>query len=520
MTDQALQEPEQADETGRGEQRGEQKVTVEDIGPARKRLTIEVPAERIAEKLGSTFDRLKDEAAVPGFRKGRAPMRLLERRFGGSVRDDVRGQLMTECYTQAVEDEKLDVIGEPDIKDHENIKLPDDGALTFQVEVEVTPEVKLPSLEGIKVDKQPVVVTDDDIREQTNRLCKRLGKTLTLTDEKIDHGDYVKADVRVLPGKDADDSAEPIAAQEDVWVIVPEKGRDDRGHVVGIVVDGLAKQLRGKKAPDTVKVSLTGPEGHEEEKIKGQPITIVINIKSIDRITPATVEEAWKGQGFESQDQLSDHIRLALIERGEREQLTAMRNQVSEYLLDKVSLELPENMTQRQSARTLRRQAMELAYRGMDRQQIEQQVAEMRESSMEQARKRLKLFFILDRAAKDLEVDVTEGELNSRISMMAMQEGRRPEKMRQQLQRSGEIEHLYMLMREQKTLDKVIEKAKVDEKTAATDKKPKPAGKTPKKTAEKPSDKPEAKSEKKKTTKKSTKKSPKKAPPKKKKDGD
>src|SRR5690606_28825830 len=99
------------------EERGEQTVTVEDIGPARKSLTIEVPAERIAKKIESSYEKLRMEAAVPGFRRGRAPQRLLQKRFGDSVLDDVKVQLLSECYTQAVEDHKLEVIGQPDIKD-------------------------------------------------------------------------------------------------------------------------------------------------------------------------------------------------------------------------------------------------------------------------------------------------------------------------------------------------------------------------------------------------------------------
>ena len=133
------------------EERGEQTVSTEDVGPGRKRITIEVPPQRIQSKIGDSYKRLQNDADIPGFRRGRAPLRLIERRFGSAVRDDVRGQLISDCYTQAVEDEKLEVIGEPDIKDLESIELPDEGALIFSVEVEIAPAVTLPSLEGIPI---------------------------------------------------------------------------------------------------------------------------------------------------------------------------------------------------------------------------------------------------------------------------------------------------------------------------------------------------------------------------------
>ena len=147
--------------------RGEQKVTVEDTGPARKALTIEVPAERIAAKIETSFGRLKSDAILPGFRRGRAPQRLLEKRFGTSIRDEVRGQLLSECYSQAIEDEKLDVIGEPDVADFDSITLPESGPLTFRVEVEVSPKVELPPLEGIEVKKAKMEVTDEQVGGRT-----------------------------------------------------------------------------------------------------------------------------------------------------------------------------------------------------------------------------------------------------------------------------------------------------------------------------------------------------------------
>jgi len=119
------------------QKRGGQTVTVEDIGPARKRLVIEVSVDRIAEQIASGYTQMKKDADVPGFRRGRAPQRLLERRFGEAIRDDVKGQLLSESYSQAIEDEKLNVIGEPDIKDLSDIVLPDSEPLTFKVEVRI-----------------------------------------------------------------------------------------------------------------------------------------------------------------------------------------------------------------------------------------------------------------------------------------------------------------------------------------------------------------------------------------------
>jgi trigger factor len=154
-------------------------------------------------------------------------------------------------------------------------------------------------------------------------------------------------------------------------------------------------------------------------------------------------------------------VRENAEQRAQNEQKSSMYDQVRKQLLDKVELELPEKMTGRQTARVLRNQAMDLAYRGVPEQQIEQQIAELRSSSEEEAKRQLKLFFILDQAAKDLNIEVNDQEVNGRITMMALYQGRRPEKLRQQMQRSGEIESLFLSIRDQKTLDKILESAKI-----------------------------------------------------------
>ncbi len=142
------------DQTAVVEDKPKLNVEIEDSGPARKLLTIEVPEDRIKGKIEENFGQLSDDAAVPGFRRGRAPRRLLERRFGDAVRDEVKGQLLSECFSQACEDNDLDMLGEPDVKDIEDIKLPDSGPLTFKVEIEVSPKVELPDFSKLEVKKE------------------------------------------------------------------------------------------------------------------------------------------------------------------------------------------------------------------------------------------------------------------------------------------------------------------------------------------------------------------------------
>lgn len=491
----ATEEPEgEQEET---QEKPPQSVTVADAGPARKSLTIELPTERIKKAIEESYGKLKDDAAIPGFRRGRAPQRLIEKRFGSAVRDDVKGQLIAESYEQAVEDEGLKVLGQPDVKDIEKIELPEDGPLTYTVEIEVAPEFDLPSLEAVAVNRPIAEVRGSDIDEELDSIRQRYGKMNEVEAGKADAGDYLEVEAFILAGENTALPDDPAPAAEDdqnnpviahypnTYVLVHGQDKEFKGHVVGILVDDLGKRLTGKTVGDTEAISMTGPGGHESERIKDKPITIHLKINSIQRLEPATVESLLEQSDLESEEALRQELRQTLEANRDRNQQVNMHEQVCEYLLEHVNLDLPEGLSSRQTSRLLQRMAMELAYRGLSQDDIEQKLAESRASREEEARKQLKLFFILEKAAEALAIEVDDQEVNGRIAMMAMQQGRRPEKLRQEMLRTGRVEQLYISIRDQKTLDAIIEKATITDVELPDDDDEQPKKTSKKKTSKK-----------------------------------
>lgn len=450
-------------ETSESETKPEQTVKVEDAGPALKRLTIELPESRIKAKIEDTFKNLSNDAVLPGFRKGRAPRRLLEKRFAESVQGDVKGQLLSESYTQAIEDEGLDVIGEPDVKDVESIEVPESGPMTYTVEVEITPDFELPKFDGIKVEKKTVEVTDDDVTAEIEQYRERYGQMSAVQDATVAEGDYVQSDVKVLADENAADDAEVLHEHPGAYTLVHGQDKEFKGHVAGILIKDLGKQLAGKKIGDTVSISMTGPEGHENDAIKNQPITIRMALTHVHRLEPASVADLLPQFGMQSEDELRERLKTILEQRNEQTQQADMHKQVTEQVVDAVDLELPDGLKSRQINRALERRRMELLYSGKQPEEIEAELAESRSQGEAEAVRQLKTFFVLDKAAKELEVEVAENEINGRISMMAMQQQRRPEKLRNEMRQRGELEQLYLSIREQKTLDKIIEQATVTE---------------------------------------------------------
>ena len=431
-------------------------VSISDVGPSRKKITIEIPAETVSAKLRDSLDTLSVEAELPGFRKGRVPRRLVERRFGESIRREAKSQMVAEAYSQAVEEHKLQVLGEPSSETLEKLELEDGKALTVEIEVEVLPEFVLPELKGVKVYKPGLEITDEHVAKELERLCITEGNLEERDDPEP--GDYLTGVARMeLP-----DGTEFYNINGAV-VQAPAEDKNGRGMILGIMVDDFGAQLGMPKAGDEVVIKAKGPQSHEIERLRGADLTMTFKVDRIDRIVPAEAATLALGFGFPSEDALKQEIRTRLEARAGVEQQSLMRQQVASSLIDATEMDVPEKMTERQSERNLQRRRMELMYRGIDPRHVEEQLSDLRNASHSVAVRELKLYFILHRAAEEMKVQVTEGDVNARIAQMAAQRRERPEKLRQELIQSNQIAAVFEQVREHKTLDAILSQADVEE---------------------------------------------------------
>lgn len=435
-------------------------VTVSDAGPALKKVSLEIPAELIAAKLGENYQSLQDEAAIPGFRRGHAPQRLLEKRFGKDIRLDVYNQLVSQAYQHAVEKYELRVLGSPELLgDDRDADLPESGSIKLEVEIEVVPEFKLPELKGLEVSKPLLEVTDEQVEAEVKRYGEMYGQQKAV--DQAEGDDYITGDVRVLS-----ESGEELQEQKGAQMVVPGDRRKFKGAIAGIIVQDLGNQLKGKKAGERVTITATGPKHHEVERIAGKPITIELDVSRVERLQPMSAEELVANFGLENEQALKDQTKQTLEQRNTAEQRRAMADQVVEAIMKQVDFDLPEKISSRQASSFLQRKAMDLMQQGVGAEEIEQRLAELRSSSEGQARQALKHVFVMDEVARTLDVEVTEAEVNGRIYQMATYQGLRPERLRDQMRRNGQLDNLFVRIREEKAINKLIAEAKVTEVSA------------------------------------------------------
>ena len=430
-------------------------VKIEDIGPCLKKITITIPAEKVSEQMESSLAMVSMEAQLPGFRPGRAPKRLIQKKFGSVIESEARNQLVSSAYAEAIEENKLRVIGEPDGSAMKDLEVEAGQPVKVELQVEVAPEFELPELDGIEVKKPLIEVTDARVEDQLERVKNNEGSLEP--QDKAELGDYC-----IGHGVLKDESGEVVLDLPGAVIQVP-KEKDGSGLILGVKVDDFGKQIGKPKAGDELTVKAVGPENHERVAVRGKPVEINFTVEQVQRIIPASEEDLVKNFGFEDVDQLKQSLKMRLEQRVMVEQQTAMRQQIARHLLDNIEFELPEKLTEGQASRNIQRAQMEMQYRGMDENTIEERVAEMRSSSKEVAQRELKLFFILNKVAQDMEVQVTEEEVYGRIAQMAAERGERPDELRQRLIRSNQINTLAQQVREHKAMDTILNKAKVEE---------------------------------------------------------
>ncbi|GJQ30513.1 MAG: trigger factor [Phycisphaerae bacterium] len=434
-------------------------VSIKDAGPCAKLMAIEIPAETIAGKLRESLDMLGTEAQLPGFRKGRVPKALIEKRFGPSIRKEAKTELVTQAVNQAVEEHKLKVVGAPTAQGLDKAELIDGKPFAFEVEVEVLPEFDLPPIDGIAVKKPTIDVTDAMVDDELRKLCINEGSLESR--DVAEPGDYITGHAVMV-----DDKGTEFYNLKGAVIQKPLAEAKGKGMILGIMVDDFDKQLGAPKPGTTITVKAKGPEQHEVEGIRGANLTITFQAERVDRIIPAPTADIVAQYGFESEAQLKDRIRARIEERVKSEQLTVMHQQIAKHLLDKTTFELPRRLSAQQAARTLARRRMELMHRGVDAQKIEENLAALRSASAADASRDLKAFFILFRIAEDLKIQVQDVEISQRIAQMAFQRNVRPEALRAELQQSGQLSQVYQTIREQKTLDALLNKATISEMPA------------------------------------------------------
>lgn len=401
-------------------------VTMESPAAWARKLRITVPADEVDRQRRQAAARLAQKVRLPGFRKGRVPASLIEKRFGPAVEQETLERIMGEAYRQVLRREGLQPITDGAIG---NVQYEAGADLTFDVGFEVRPDVELERIGGFVV-KRPATEVDED---QVDRVLERLRDENTqwrpFEDGQPGPGDLVIVEITPL-----DDAAGPDRKSRRYELVLGED------QVVQAIEDVIVTMTPGEEKDVTVSL----PENADDPASPGKPHALHLRLVEAKHPEKPPLDDAFARSlgDFEDLDTLRARVREDLQKEAEREAERALRGQLLDRITEANPFEVPESMIRQYLEQML-----------PSREGEEQQLAEMRERLRDVAAQAIRRMLVVERIAAMESLTVSEAELDERIAGMAERAGRDAAELKSALRRNQRLPELVHEMTEDKVLE-------------------------------------------------------------------
>ena len=378
-------------------------VSIETTSGLERRLTVGVPAERVESEVNSRLQKAAKNIRLDGFRPGKVPMKVIKQRFGAGVRQEVLGEVMSQSFYEAVNQENLRPAGQPSI---EPKNMDEGGDIEFVATFEVFPDIELADMAGIEITRPKAEVTDADVDNMIEVFRSQQGKWQE-ADRAAVSGDQVVIDF--VGTRDGEEFAGGSAEGSE---LVLGSGRMIPGFEDGIV---------GMNKGDEKTLSLSFPEDYHAEDLRGAAVEFKITLHSISERVPAELDdELFKTYGVEEGGE--DVFRSEISQNMERELRTAVRNQVKQQVLDSVierheNQEVPQALIDGEIG-TMRQQMFQ-QFGGAGAENMDLESLLPAEMFQEQAERRVKLALLLGEMVKTNELKADPEKVREAVEEIA-----------------------------------------------------------------------------------------------------
>ncbi len=425
---------------------------IEDIGPCRKRLSITIPAEELRKELDKGFREASRYARIPGFRPGKVPRAILEKKFGTALREDVKERVVDQAWREALEENDLEPLGEPKVEGLPPGPLDENQDLSFQAVFDVYPEIKLGEVKGLKVKKEKIQVSEAEVDQALDELARSRARLEPVPDAEVEREDSAKCDLEFLH------EGETVKTFQDLVLspLRPLEGTDP---------EEFAAKLLGRRAGEESSLFLTYPKNFPVEEVREKPGEVKIKIKEVLREkVPPLDDELAKALGVEGGlEELRKKVEENLYKEKERAEKKRIEEELIDLLLAEYPFELPQAIVEEQLESRLSRAKAEMEAQGLPPEEVATKLASMKEEVRDEDVRAIKTFFLVREIAKKEKIYVTEGEVNRAVQAMAAEQRVPPEQLKSQLDSRGILQEIRFDLLERKVLDYLREKAELVE---------------------------------------------------------
>jgi trigger factor len=422
------------------------KSAVETLNPTRAKLTIEVEFAELKPSLDAAYQRIAKQVNIPGFRKGKVPPPVIDRQVGrGAVLDEAINDALPKLYVQALEDNDLQPLAQPDI---DITRFEDNESLEFTAEVDVRPTIEVPAYDGLEIKVDDISVADDEVEEQVQNLRERFA-TLTDVDRAVQEGDVVTIDL--------------VASRDGETVDGGEVNGYSYKVGSGELIEGVDDALVGLKAGEeqTFQSQLLGGDD------AGQDVDVLVRVTAVkEQELPELDDEfAQTASEFDTVEELRADLRSRLESRARLEQATAARDAVLEKLLDSAEIPLPDAGVDSEIASRRQQIEQQLMYAGLTMEQYldnEKQTQDEFDADLEKrVRDAMAAQFLLDEVVKKEQIGVDQAELSQHLFQRAQESGQNPDEFVKHMVEHNHIPEMVAEVVRSKALGLIVESAAI-----------------------------------------------------------
>ena len=429
------------------------KVTVNDAGTCRKTMNIEVPAEAITEERNQIIKAYTKAANIPGFRKGKAPAKVVAKKYASDISQEIEGRIVPKAYHEALAETGLKVVGIVKVSE---IKFVEGQPLVFDVTVDVEPEFKLPKYTDIPIKEEKIKVTDTQVQEQIDAIRGQHANFEEVEGKTVEAGDMAQlsyeATIDGNPLEEVVAEAKGLGKGEGYWV-----SADDQAFL-----PGMGEAIVGLNVGDKKEVEIVFPENFMVKELAGTKALYNIEVTAVRvRTLPEIDEEFLKRLQVESEEALRDQIREQLEQQAANAALNSKYEQIIKYLIKKTKLDVPESILKKQTQNTMYDIAQQRMMMGATKEQITEQQEEIMKEASERALENVQLRYIGLAIAKDLGLEASESEIAEEIASMAIRQQKDARTLRKEMEENETIDSVSEQIRFNKALDYMLENAKI-----------------------------------------------------------
>ena len=430
-------------------------LQVEKLEKNMAKLTIEVSAEELDKAMEKAYQKQKSRISLPGFRKGKAPRKMIESMYGkGVFMEDAVNSLVPQEYSKAIADCDLEIVSQPEI----NVTQMEPGkALIFTADVATKPEVTLGDYKGVEVPKTEIAVTDEEVDAEVKKEQDKNSRTVVVEDRAAANGDITTIDFEGFVDGVAFDGG---------------KGSDYALTLgSGTFIPGFEDQLVGANTGDHVEVKVTFPEEYQAKELAGKEAVFQCDVKKIEtKEVPELDDEFAKDVSeFDTLAEYKEDVKKNLTEKKEKEARTAKENAAVDKAIENAQMDIPDLMIQTQCRQMMDDFARRMQQQGLSMEQYFQFTGQSMDKMMEdmkpQALKRIQTRLVLEKIAETENTQPSEEEITEEIQKMADAYKMEADKIREAIGEDG-IEQLKKDLSVQKAVTLIADAAVEAEKAA------------------------------------------------------